>query len=86
MLRTRLLPNPAPTRVSPRLWLLCLGANRRATSFYTAHPQLADDIYERGIDRLTPVYNMLDLTPQGRGDWYASLSYQPSNGALTKAT
>ncbi|HTV72432.1 MAG TPA: DUF899 family protein [Candidatus Acidoferrales bacterium] len=54
--------------------------------FYTAHPQLADDIYERGIDRLTPVYNMLDLTPQGRGDWYASLSYQPSNGALTKAT
>ena len=54
--------------------------------FYTGHPALAEDINQRGIDRLTPVYNMLDLTPQGRGDWYADLSYQRSNGALTKAT
>ena len=30
---------------------------------------------ERGIDLLQPVYNMLDLTPQGRGNWYASLDY-----------
>jgi predicted dithiol-disulfide oxidoreductase (DUF899 family) len=52
--------------------------------FYSAHPALADDVNERGIDRLTPVYNMLDLTPQGRGDWYAELSYERSNGALTK--
>jgi predicted dithiol-disulfide oxidoreductase (DUF899 family) len=22
-----------------------------------------------------PVYNILDLTPQGRGDWYAGLGY-----------
>jgi predicted dithiol-disulfide oxidoreductase (DUF899 family) len=50
--------------------------------FYTGHPWLADEINERGIDRLTPVYNMLDLTPQGRGDWYADLSYPRSNGAL----
>jgi predicted dithiol-disulfide oxidoreductase (DUF899 family) len=54
--------------------------------FYTGHPWLADDINQRGIDRLTPVYNMLDLTPEGRGDWYADLSYQRTNGALTKAT
>ena len=53
--------------------------------FYTVHPSLAEDVHERGIDRLTPVWNMLDLTPQGRGDWYPSLSYQRSNGALTKA-
>jgi predicted dithiol-disulfide oxidoreductase (DUF899 family) len=53
--------------------------------FYTGHPWLAEDINQRGIDRLTPVYNMLDLTPQGRGDWYPDLSYQRSNGALTKA-
>lgn len=45
--------------------------------FYTAHPHMADDINQRGIDLLTPVYNMLDLTPGGRGDWYAELSYQP---------
>ena len=43
--------------------------------FYTAHPAMAPDIKERGIDLLTPVYNALDLTPQGRGDWYASLKY-----------
>ena len=43
--------------------------------FYSAHPWMATDTRERGIDLLTPVYNMLDLTPQGRGDWYASLDY-----------
>jgi predicted dithiol-disulfide oxidoreductase (DUF899 family) len=44
--------------------------------FYTAHPHMADDINQRGIDLLTPVYNMLDLTPAGRDDWYAALSYE----------
>jgi predicted dithiol-disulfide oxidoreductase (DUF899 family) len=43
--------------------------------FYSAHPWMAPDVRERGIDLMTPVYNMLDLTPQGRGDWYAKLSY-----------
>ena len=43
--------------------------------FYSGHPWLADDIKERGIDELIPVWNMLDLTPQGRGSWYASLDY-----------
>jgi predicted dithiol-disulfide oxidoreductase (DUF899 family) len=43
--------------------------------FYTAHPSMSEDIMERGLDLLSPVYNMLDLTPQGRGDWYADLSY-----------
>jgi len=43
--------------------------------FYTCHPHMADDINQRGIDLLTPVYNMLDLTPGGRGDWLASLAY-----------
>ena len=43
--------------------------------FYTAHPSMADDIRERGLDLLCPVYNVLDLTPQGRGDWYADLGY-----------
>jgi predicted dithiol-disulfide oxidoreductase (DUF899 family) len=35
---------------------------------------MADDINQRGIDLLTPVYNMLDLTPGGRGDLLASLA------------
>lgn len=43
--------------------------------FYTTHPWLDDDMNERGIDLLQPVYNLLDLTPQGRGSWYSSLGY-----------
>lgn len=43
--------------------------------FYSGHPWLAEDIKERGIDELTPIWNMMDLTPQGRGQWYASLEY-----------
>ncbi|MFE9650454.1 DUF899 family protein [Streptomyces sp. NPDC006365] len=43
--------------------------------FYSAHPRMADDIDERGIDLLAPVWHILDLTPQGRDDWDASLDY-----------
>jgi len=43
--------------------------------FYTAQPRMADDIDQRGLDLLCPVWNILDLTPQGRGDWYAELVY-----------
>jgi predicted dithiol-disulfide oxidoreductase (DUF899 family) len=42
---------------------------------YTAHPTMSEDIDQRGIDLLSPVWNVLDLTPQGRGDWYADLNY-----------
>jgi predicted dithiol-disulfide oxidoreductase (DUF899 family) len=42
---------------------------------YTQHPKLAQDINERGIDLLTPVFNLMDVTPRGRGNWYPSLGY-----------
>jgi predicted dithiol-disulfide oxidoreductase (DUF899 family) len=42
---------------------------------YSARPQTDEFAYERGIDALCAVWNVLDLTPQGRGSWYASLSY-----------
>lgn len=55
--------------------------------FYSGHPWLADDIEERGIDELNPIWNVMDLTPQGRKEWYASLNYgvkvqglQPTHG------
>jgi predicted dithiol-disulfide oxidoreductase (DUF899 family) len=48
--------------------------------FYTGRPRLSDDIGERGIDLLAPVWHLLDLTPQGRGEWYASLEYGPPGG------
>ena len=43
--------------------------------FYSGHPWLAPDIRERGIDELSPIWNLMDLTPQGRGTFYTSLDY-----------
>ncbi len=42
---------------------------------YTARPQIDTDVHERGIDALCATWNVLDLTPQGRGDWYSALDY-----------
>ena len=42
---------------------------------YSGRPQRADDLPERGIDQLCATWNVLDLTPRGRGDWYSQLSY-----------
>jgi hypothetical protein len=42
---------------------------------YSIHPRLANEIDTRGIDEYNPIWNILDLTPQGRGDWDASLQY-----------
>ncbi len=46
--------------------------------FYSVHPRLAEDIQQRGIDEFNPIWNVLDLTPQGRADWIASLEYGTS--------
>jgi len=43
--------------------------------FYSVHPRLGEDIKERGIDEYNPIWNILDLTSQGRGNWSASLDY-----------
>jgi len=43
--------------------------------FYTGHPWLARDMKERGIDELNPIWNLMDLTRQGRGTFYAKLEY-----------
>jgi predicted dithiol-disulfide oxidoreductase (DUF899 family) len=42
---------------------------------YSKGAQMADERRERGIDLLSPVWHLLDLTPHGRGDWYPSLKY-----------
>jgi predicted dithiol-disulfide oxidoreductase (DUF899 family) len=44
---------------------------------------MAADIPERGIDLLAPIWQFMDLTPQGRGDWYASLNYGTKVHAAT---
>ncbi|MFG2831943.1 DUF899 family protein [Streptomyces sp. NPDC048434] len=43
--------------------------------FYSVHPRMSDDIDQRGIDLLSPVWHLLDLTRQGRGSWFPTLSY-----------
>jgi predicted dithiol-disulfide oxidoreductase (DUF899 family) len=42
---------------------------------YTSRPRMSADIGERGIDLLCATWHVLDLTSQGRGDWYSSLDY-----------
>ncbi|MBV8726847.1 MAG: DUF899 family protein [Candidatus Eremiobacteraeota bacterium] len=37
--------------------------------WYRASAEMPDE-RERGIDLLSPVWNLLDLLPEGRGDWY----------------
>ena len=43
---------------------------------YSGRPRLSEDIGGRGIDLLCPTWHLLDLTSQGRGDWYAQLGYE----------
>jgi predicted dithiol-disulfide oxidoreductase (DUF899 family) len=42
---------------------------------YSKGAQMADERRERGIDLLSPVWHLLDLTPHGRGEWYPALTY-----------
>jgi predicted dithiol-disulfide oxidoreductase (DUF899 family) len=46
----------------------------RIRHFYTLPANFIDDT-ERGMDLLSPVWNILDLLPTGRGTWYAGNSY-----------
>jgi predicted dithiol-disulfide oxidoreductase (DUF899 family) len=52
-----------------------LGDDGTVVHRYSNGARLADDRRERGIDLLCPVWHLLDLTPDGRGDWYPSLVY-----------
>jgi predicted dithiol-disulfide oxidoreductase (DUF899 family) len=51
------------------------GREGKLRHFYSVHPRLAGDIDTRGIDEYNPIWNVLDLTPQGRANWDASLDY-----------
>lgn len=51
------------------------GSDGVVRHFYSAHPRMSSEIKERGIDLLNPLWHILDLTPQGRGDWYTKLEY-----------
>jgi predicted dithiol-disulfide oxidoreductase (DUF899 family) len=50
-------------------------SNGSVHHFYSVHPRMSDDVDQRGIDLLSPVWHILDLTRHGRDDWAAALSY-----------
>ncbi len=50
-------------------------ANGVVRHHYSARPELSPTRSERGIDLLSPVWQVLDLLPAGRGGWYAENSY-----------
>jgi predicted dithiol-disulfide oxidoreductase (DUF899 family) len=58
-----------------RISVFRLGDDGSVRHLYSKGAQMADDRRERGIDLLSPVWHLLDLTPNGRGDWYPSLQY-----------
>jgi predicted dithiol-disulfide oxidoreductase (DUF899 family) len=58
-----------------RVSVFTKGRDGAVRHFYTGSPHLDERAHERGIDLLCPTWHLLDLTPQGRGDWYSSLSY-----------
>jgi predicted dithiol-disulfide oxidoreductase (DUF899 family) len=45
--------------------------------FYSTHATMSPEIKMRGLDLLNPIWNFLDLTPKGRGDFNAKLEYPP---------
>jgi predicted dithiol-disulfide oxidoreductase (DUF899 family) len=58
-----------------RITVFVRDADGSVRHLLTKGAEMADDRRQRGIDLLTPVWNLLDLTPAGRGDWYPSLEY-----------
>ena len=52
-----------------------LGDDGTVRHLYSKGAQMADNRRERGIDLLSPVWHLLDLTPDGRDDWYPKLRY-----------
>jgi len=55
--------------------VLACGDDGTVRHVYSKGAQMAIDRRERGIDLFSPVWHLLDLTPNGRGDWYPSLNY-----------
>lgn len=58
----------------PGLSVFVLGPEGAPRHFYSVSAYLKEGEY-RGMDLYTPVWNLLDLTPAGRGDWMPSLDY-----------
>ena len=62
---------------SPGVSVLRLGAGGAVEHVYSLSADLGPDGY-RGMDLLSPFWHLLDLTPEGRGDFFPSKQYEPS--------
>lgn len=49
-------------------------ADGKVFHFYTGSAPIGPDL-GRGIDLMSPVWHLFDLLPEGRGEWFPSLSY-----------
>lgn len=58
----------------PGVSVFRLGDDGRPRHFYTQCAVMGEGHW-RGMDLLSPVWNILDLTPEGRGDWMPKRSY-----------
>jgi len=59
---------------NPGVSVLVRGKDGKIRHFYSKWAPLDDD-NNRGIDLLSPVWNMFDLLPSGRDDWYPSIGW-----------
>lgn len=58
----------------PGISVFVRSPERTVKHFYSCSATMKENV-NRGIDLLSPVWNIFDLTPQGRGDWNAKLNY-----------
>ncbi len=56
----------------PGVSVFVKGSDGSLKHFYSGSAIMKEDEY-RGMDLITPVWNLLDLTPDGRGDWWPSV-------------
>lgn len=61
-------------RQVPGLSVFVRGDDGSPRHFYSACAIMKEEEY-RGLDLYTPVWNLLDLLPQGRGEWMPSVEY-----------
>ncbi|MDP8979355.1 MAG: DUF899 family protein [Acidobacteriota bacterium] len=59
----------------PGMSVFMLSPGGSVKHFYSCSAQMTPEIKTRGIDLLSPVWNLLDLTPAGRGNWDPKLAY-----------
>jgi predicted dithiol-disulfide oxidoreductase (DUF899 family) len=58
----------------PGVSVFRVGPDRRPRHFYSMSAMMTPE-QPRGMDLLSPLWNFLDLTPEGRGDWMPKRSY-----------